>query len=287
MGSALTVTAPDEVIGPAWIEVERIFATVERALTRFDASSALSRLNRAAGSDRWQPVPAVLARALLSAHRAGTITNGLFDARIIGALEAAGERAHVRLPPSPPSLQPGERWLSLERHPLRARLATPIDLGGIGKGLALRWAAAAVRSLGLERFLIEAGGDLVAGAPPPGERAWTVAIEQPGAADPAALIDVRDGAVATSSIAVRHWLGPNGEPAHHLIDPRTGRPADTGVTSVTVAAADPAWAEVWAKAAFIGGPEVVAGRAAWVVAANGTLRMTEAATHLTGWRRAG
>jgi hypothetical protein len=54
-----------------------------------------------------------------------------------------------------------------------------------------------------------------------------------------------------------------------------------------VAAADPAWAEVWAKAAFIGGPEAVAGGAAWAVAANGTLRMTEAATRLTSWRRAG
>jgi thiamine biosynthesis lipoprotein len=287
MGSALTVTAPDEVIRPAWAEVERIFATVERTLTRFDASSALSRLNRAAGSDEWQRLPAILAQALLIAHRAGTMTNGLFDARIIGALEAAGEHAGVSLPPSPINLQPGDEWLSLERHPLRARLVTPIDLGGIGKGLALRWAAAAVRRRGIERFLIEAGGDLVAGAPPPGERAWTVAIEQPGAADPAALIDIRDGAVATSSVAVRRWIWPNGEPAHHLIDPRTGRPADTGVTSVTVAAADPAWAEVWTKAAFIGGLEVVAGRAAWAVAANGTLEMTEAATHLTKWRRAG
>ncbi len=63
---------------------------------------------------------------------------------------------------------------------------------------------------------------------------------------PAAVLRLTDQACATSSIALRRWTA-GGRPVHHLIDPRTGTPADSSVASVTVVGEDPADAEVWSK----------------------------------------
>lgn len=276
MGSALRLVTADDAIG-VWPPVRDVFDGVDRMLTRFDPASPLSEMNRNAG-DGAAPrrVPALLAHALLLAWRAYRMSDGIFDPRIIGALEAVGEHAGVRLPPSPRQLRPGEPWLTVQRRPWRARLVAPVDLGGIGKGLALRLAARALRRHGVERFLLEAGGDVVAGAPPPGQTAWRLSVEHPQQRDPVAVIEVRNGSVATSSTAVH--------PAH-LIDPRTLRPATSGLASVTVMAPDPAWAEVWSKLGFIAGVDSTAGRAAWWVASDGAVGMTPAAVPVTVWRR--
>jgi thiamine biosynthesis lipoprotein len=168
-------------------------------------------------------------------------------------------------------------------------------MGGIGKGLALRWAATrAIAALPMGAgLLLEAGGDVVhAGAPL--ADGWMVGIEDPVAApgldaEPLVVVAVRDGALATSSIRVRNWIGPDGRRVHHLVDPRTGEPARTGLISVTVAGADPAWSEVWSKALFLAGRDGIAdeararGMAAWWVDDRGQLGMTPGARVRSAW----
>ena len=171
----------------------------------------------------------------------------------------------------------------------------PVDMGGIGKGLALRWACArALRSLPAGAGVqLEAGGDVVAGGTPP-EDGWRIGIEDPAAADadtaaPLVVVELRSGAVATSSVRVRHWVAPDGRAVHHLVDPRTGEPARTGLIAVTVAAADPAWAEVWSKALFLAGRTGIAAEArsrdlaAWWITDEGRLGLTPAARVRTAW----
>jgi thiamine biosynthesis lipoprotein len=167
----------------------------------------------------------------------------------------------------------------------------PIDLGGIGKGLALRWAAGRVIGAGVGRFLLEAGGDLVARGRSPEGGPWLVGIEDPaGAPDPLAVILVDDGAVASSSVRVHAWV-VDGRPVHHLLDPATGEPAEPGLLAVTVAGPDPAWAEVWSKSLFLAGSDDIAGEArrrglaAWWVTTGGSLEMTPAARVRTAWER--
>ena len=65
--------------------------------------------------------------------------------------------------------------------------------------------------------------------------------------------------VATSGIGRRSWLGRDGVPAHHLLDPATGRPAFTGIVQVTAVARTALAAEVKAKAALLSGPRAAAG----------------------------
>ncbi|HEX5397156.1 MAG TPA: FAD:protein FMN transferase [Candidatus Limnocylindria bacterium] len=283
MGSRLRLVSPIAEVDVAWHAVLDVFTRTDRALSRFDPDSALSRLNVAAGTG-MQPVPAMLAAALSLAQRAYAVTDGVFDARIIGALESAGEQAGVDLPPSPRTLRPGEPWLQLDARRGLAALRAPVDLGGIGKGLALRWAASELRQRQVANFLLESGGDLVAaGRPSPGGW-WMVALEQPGGRDPAAVIELESGALATSSVVFRRWLGPDGAWAHHLIDPRSGRPAETPLASVTIATADPAWAEVRAKVALIAARH--GADPTWLIDCQGALTMMNGAAGLTAWRRA-
>ena len=164
-----------------------------------------------------------------------------------------------------------------------------MDLGGIGKGLTLRRAAARLADLGIADLLLEAGGDLVANGRAPGGAPWQVAIEDPaGGEAPLAVVGAGGLAVATSSTRIHRWL-LDGRSVHHLLDPRTGEPAEGGLAAVSVAGPDPAWAEVWSKVLFLGGLSAIGaearsrGLAAWWVGVDGTLAMTPAARALTTW----
>jgi FAD:protein FMN transferase len=292
----------------AWARVVAEFDAVDTALSRFREDSELTALNRLAGSGLTVAVSWRLRTALAAVHRAGRITGGRFDARVLTALERIGERGAPLAGPGAPLAGPGAPLAGPGApHPgllpataaARARLVevpdAALDMGGIGKGLALRWAAsAAVRVLPPEAgLLLEAGGDVVhAGRPPSG--GWLVGIEDPASdpgpdADPVAVAAVFDGAIATSSVRVRHWIGPDGRPVHHLVDPRTGEPARSGLIAVTVAARDPAWAEVWSKALFLAGREAIGeearsrGLAAWWVDDRGSLGLTPEARVRSAW----
>jgi len=273
MGSRLRLvatTSDRDLAARAWADVCHEFRLVEHALTRFAPDSPLTILNRAAATGAFVSVPAVLRRALVLADRARRLTCGRFDPRIIGALERAGESAGIALP------EPAERstdgaCLELRRDGW-VRIGSPVDLGGLGKGLALRGAVRRLAGLsGLAGFLVDAGGDLAVSGVPPDGPAWRLGIEDPAVPGLAVVgLEASELCLATSSIAVRRWDGPAG-PAHHLIDPSTGRPARSGLVAVSVAGQDPAWAEVWSKALLIAGSARVReladrqGLAAWWV----------------------
>ncbi len=286
----------------AWSVVRAEFDAVDDSLSRFRDDSELTRLNRLAGTGAVVRVSSRLRRALAAIDRAARITDGRFDASVLGALERMGERGadlaaddtRVRAGPRA-ALAGGGAGLADQRGRLAHVPSVPVDLGGIGKGLALRWALG--RGLGVlpptAGMLLDAGGDLVAGGRPPAA-GWLVGVEDPAAQDPAAaeplaVVTVEAGAVATSSVRVRNWVGPDGTAVHHLVDPRTGEPAHTGLIAVTVAAADPAWAEVWSKALFLAGRDGIAdeararGQAAWWVDDQGRLGMTPEARVRTAW----
>jgi thiamine biosynthesis lipoprotein len=173
------------------------------------------------------------------------------------------------------------------------QVRAPLDLHGIGKGLALRWAWRRLGDLmpdARSGALLDAGGDLVGRAPGPAEHDWLIAIEDPNRApEPIAVVTLAAGAIATSSVRLATWTDPSGNAAHHLIDPRSGAPGDAGLLAVTVAGPDPAWAEIRTKELFLAGAHDIAGlarrrdHAAWWVTTDGDLHMTAAARQRTRW----
>ena len=246
---------------------ERAQQVVERvatSCTRFDPTSDLMRANDAGG--RWTVVARECFDALVAAQDAHRVTGGLFDPRVLRVLASYGydtslpfESRRLDLPAAPAKVTRRRGFGSRTWRPkfdddrLAVRVGRePVDLGGIGKGLAVRWASEILRDAGAA-VLVEAGGDLMAiGSGTDGE-GWMIAVENPvGGEEPTAVLRVHDRAVATSSTRVRTWT-VGGTEVHHIIDPRTGRPAEADLASVTVVDEDPAMSEVWSKSLFVTG----------------------------------
>lgn len=236
------------------------FRQVEAVLSRFDPKSALSRLNAAAG--RWVVVPPLLFRAVRCAVQAAERTGGAFDPTILGALEAAGYGRSFELGPmvsDEPAAGfavepvPAGRWREIEFLPRASAIRLPagvrLDLGGIGKGLAVDGAMA--RLAGVPRVFVNAGGDLAVRTAP-GDDPVEVEVADP--LRPEANLgsfQLYCGGVATSATTGRRW----GRDLHHIIDPASGRPARSGVVAATVVADRVAWAEVLAKSCIVVGRE--------------------------------
>jgi FAD:protein FMN transferase len=264
------VEGPPELLPLACHEIDRL----ERLWSRFIADSEVSRLNRAAGA-AVEVAPATV-ELIERAAEGWRITNGLFDPTLLNEVIAAGydrdfddvrDNGGGPAPAVRPSRPPGPEFpVSVDRDASTASVAGGVgfDSGGIGKGLGADLVAALLRREGATAALVNLGGDLrAAGAPAPG--AWKVGLDNPfdaSAPSPVQLV-LTDHALATSTTLLRRWV-QRGEERHHLIDPRTGRPCESDVASVSVVA-DRGWrAEALAKAALLVGVE----RALPLLAAN-------------------
>jgi thiamine biosynthesis lipoprotein len=256
-------------------EIERLFASVEACASRFRPDSELSQLNRSAG--RPFAASPVLYALVEAALQGAAETEGAFDPTLLDALERAGyDRSFDQLPDERPSPSEGggptsegdspalpvagaADWRRIRLDPEGRTITLPpgcrIDLGGIGKGWTVDEARARLREGGFRDFALDAGGDLYAAGRQGDGEPWSVGVADPDRPEQDLAVLAVDGrAVATSTTARRRWR-IEGEARHHLIDPRTRRPAASGVVSATVEADSVARAEVLAKAALVLGPE--------------------------------
>jgi thiamine biosynthesis lipoprotein len=250
MGTEVEVMAAPALPPGAVDRVRALFCAVESRLSRFKPDSELSCLNRAAG----QPfrasalLAAVLSDAIDASRRTGRLVNPL----LLSQIEAAGYtetiesvRGSVRQRAASAPCAPDWEIRLEPDGTVAIPLGTGVDLGGFAKGWTVDLASE--RMAPADNWLINAGGDLLARGEGPDGGGWTVGVEDPFAPDRCvATLAVRNGAVATSSTMRRRWWTQEGD-AHHLIDPRTGLPSETGLASVTVVAQSVAAAEVTAK----------------------------------------
>ena len=230
--------------GPAALErCEQRIRDAEVRFTRFIRDSELAGLNASAG--RYVPVSPEMFAMLEAALWAFAESDGLVNAAVLPALVAAGyDRPfrHGLMQPSvlhPMQLPPLPQVLLLDQATRSAALApgAALDLGGIAKGAL---ADLLIDELG-ENAVCNLGGDLrVRGAGPDGD-GWHI-----GLCD-GTLVALREGAVCTSGISRRRW----GHSMHHLIDPRTGMPAQTDLAEVSVVSDNALRGEVYAKSAVL------------------------------------
>ena len=243
-------------------------AGLERAWSRFLPESELSLLNAAGGG---RPVVVSPSTFALISHAvdAWRHTAGRFDPTGLGALQALGyDRTFDEVEPSDQPDQPDESDLSTTAHPLvgcaaieldpivRAVTLPPglhLDLGGIGKGYAADLITQELMDAGANAVCVDLGGDLRVMGPGPYDHAWETTFDAPDLADRIGRLRIDHGAVATSTKLRRRWRRGD-VMLHHLLDPSTGAPANSGLATVTVIAGDAWWAEVLAKAAFVAGP---------------------------------
>ncbi len=302
MGCTMTVqvAASDDLADVALDAAIAHIQTAEHSWSRFDPTSELSRLN--AHSGRWVTVSPTLWGPLSEALTQSAATNGLYDPTILYAIQAAGyERSFDDLaaevgPVAKTHAQPGQ-WRALKLAEAKCQIKLPpnvgIDLGGIGKGLVAAQVIELLRPFG--PTLVDAGGDVAAGTAAPGYPGWPVAIAAPASGNADSedqdllWVWLREATLATSGVDYRRWL-QDGAPRHHILDPRTGEPAQTDLVTVSVLDPSAARAEAWAKAALVLGAEAAyvaltrRGLAALLVEQDGRVWMTPALRPWVAWR---
>lgn len=244
-------------------DVPNWFETWEQALSRFRAESELNHLNRSAG---WPvQVSQTLWDVFQAALEAERDSDGLVTATLLDALINAGyERSFDQMPRESrqAALSVWNRVTSLAEvscDEAARTLCLPadvhLDFGGVAKG----WAAGqAVRCLAeYGPALVSAGGDIAISAERrrPTPRLWPVSIDDPFR--PGEIINtLMLGAcgVATSGTDYRRWK-QGGRLYHHILDPRTGQPAQTDLITATVIAPTALQAEMAAKTVLILGSQ--------------------------------
>lgn len=215
---------------------------VQSRMSPHDPHSAVSRINAAAGGEPVDVDPWTW-QVLEESVEASRLTGGAFDPTWAALDELWDMRAARPVPPSREAVARklglvGVRGLVMDTESRSVRLARSgmrIGLGGSAKGFALDRMSGALRKHGFENFICYAGGDLfVSGRP--GERPWKLGIQHPRQAGGilATYPVHRSMAVVTSGDYERFFLH-RGKRYHHILDPRTGFPAE-GKMSVTVMA---------------------------------------------------
>ncbi len=213
-------------------------------LTRFSLDSELSRLNARAGD--WMEISGDLEAILRAAFRASALSAGLVNVAVLPSMRAVGYTRPLSEGTTTATLDgvgptPAlHDVLQLREGEARVEPGSGIDLGGIAKG----WMADRLSKFLGPNAVANLGGDLTAVGPGPRGDGWPVGLA-------GVTLMLHDQGAATSSVRRRKW----GD-VHHLIDPRSGLPAKTGLEEVSVVAPTGFEAEVIAKTALLLGPEL-------------------------------
>jgi thiamine biosynthesis lipoprotein len=259
----LAAEGDKDLMAKGFEQAQEFIQISEERFTRFSNESELAQLNQNAGS--WFQASYDLFEILKLAQKFTKETNGLFNPAILQALEYAGYDRSIDEIRENGVLYQGEMeekrvpdFMEVEFDEDEQRILLPpgmqADLGGIAKGWIAERAAYLLKSY-TTACGVNAGGDMYLVGLPSGEEAWQISLEDPRNPDQVLeILNVKAGAVATSSITRRSWM-KGGQRQHHLIDPRTGQPAQTDWLSVTVISPRAATAEVYAKSLLIAGSQ--------------------------------
>ncbi len=261
MGTAITHVAfgrrAEAAVRDGQAEVERL----EDLLSRFRPGSEISRINRSAGTGAVQ-VSRDTFEVLTAAVHWSVVCEGLFDVTI-GPLVALWQRAAAEeRPPRKPDidralalvgyrdlvLDPGRRTANLRRE------GQSIDVGGIGKGYAGDKLLEVFRRHGVESGLVNLGGNVVSLGTKPDGMPWRVGIRHPREEEAIlGFVQVTGQTVVTSGDYQRLFVDGEGRRHHHILNPATGHPAASGLSSVTIVAGNSCAADALSTAVFVAG----------------------------------
>jgi thiamine biosynthesis lipoprotein len=247
---------------------EQAFSALEHDLNQWHRDwhawqpGLLQDLNQALAKNGAADVPATLRPLIEGTQRLSLQSGGLFNPAIGGLLALWGFQ-NDELPQQPPESARIADWLKnppvmADLHLTGNHLTTQhrgvqLDFGACAKGYAAQQAIEHLRKLGIANAIVAVAGDIhVAGSR--GERPWRIGIRHPR--DPGILgaVELKDGESISTSGDYQRFFTYQNRRYHHLLDPRTGYPADSAI-SVTVIARDGLIADAAATALFIAGPD--------------------------------
>jgi FAD:protein FMN transferase len=295
MGTGVRVLTAGGGLDEACAAVERVVAAVDRACSRFRPDSELAAVQRARG--RPVRVSALLTELVAASLRAARMTGGAVDPTVGVAMRRAGYDRDYALvaaedrAPALPGPEPAPGWRLVDLDETARRLCVPaaveLDLGATAKAFAADLAARSAAEAAGCGVLVSLGGDIAMAGPAPAG-GWPVLVAEDHAAPvdgPGQVVWLSGGGLATSSTTVRRWRR-GGADLHHILDPRTGLPADGCWRTATVGAATCADANAAATAAIVMGD----GAASWLERHRLPARLVERdgrVVGVAGWPAAG
>ncbi len=236
---------------------------LEELLSRFLPGSEISMINRSAGvkceklsSDTYE----VLSRAI----EFSSYCKGLFDVTIGPLVTLWNKGKDTFEPPEESTIRrilPLVDYTGLLLDPCEEsaglrRTDQSIDLGGIGKGFVGDKFLEVFKKCGVSSAFTNIGGNVVALGTKPDGSPWRVGIQHPRQENNLlGLVSVADKAVVTSGDYQRYFVGRNGKRYHHILDPSTGYPAESGLVSVTIVADSSMDADALSTILFVAGME--------------------------------
>jgi len=246
-------------------QIDARLAAINRQMSTYLPDSEISRFNRYAGQD-WFAVSAEVVRVVDAALDVSRSTDGAFDVTV-GPL--------VNLWGFGPAGRPGEvpteevvaecrrrvgyGLLAVRDEPpalRKHRADVYVDLSAIAKGFAVDEIARILEQHGVGGYMAEIGGEVRTAGRKPDGSSWRIGIERPVAGERAiaCVVELGGRSLATSG-DYRNFFQQQGRRYSHAIDPRTGRPVEHGLVSVSVLADDCMTADAWATALMVLGPE--------------------------------
>ncbi len=258
----LTVT-DEPTLAPARRHLTRLLAEVDHAASRFDPTSDLSRVNAGAGhlvAVSGRTVALVDVALDAAAETAGAVdpTIGAHLVRAGYGVDIGTVRKGVVIPVDTEPAPHRADWMSVRVDHERCCVGVPpgmvLDLSATAMPWTADVAAHGIAASFGTGVLVEIGGDVAVA----GQKAspWQIEVSE-RAGQPGERVGLTSGGLATSSTTARRWRIPGGC-AHHIIDPRTGRPADGPWRTATVWARSAVDANAVSTAAIVLGDLAVA-----------------------------
>lgn len=256
MDTVMNLTAYGADAEAALNDAEQTLYALDKLLDRHDENSAVSALNRGETVEN-----AELSALLEKAEKMRAETDGAFDPTLAPVLEAWGFGSeHPRVPSDTElaALLQGvgaEPFYTSDGDAVTLTPGVQIDLGGIAKGYAGECVKAIFEAHGCTG-VIDLGGDVVFAGTKEDGSPWRIAVKDPNKPSDflGTLTKTNECAVVTSGIYERNFA-ENGVTYHHIIDPETGKPAESGLVSVTVVCGDAASADALSTALFVMGAD--------------------------------
>lgn len=265
----VTLVTPDSVASaPLAARALGVFRRVDSLMSNWTTTSEVARLNREAGSGTVTVHPEV-ARVLQPALELYPLSDRTFDVTVEPLVRAwgfLGGRPHVpadsvaaaafrRVGAWQVRFDPATRALRFDHPDVR------IDLGGIAKGWAVDAAAETLRAHGVHDALLDLTGNMVALGRPPGAPAWRIGIRDPRDRVPYFGRIALSGEAISTSGKYEQFVSADGRTYGHIMDPRSGRPAD-GLISVTLVSKSAFTCDAWDTPLFVLGPAAARAKAA-------------------------
>ena len=236
----------------------------EDILSRTAEDSELYALNASGGETVEYGADDTLPALIETALAISDATNGAFDPTLAPVLDAWGFTKDTRRVP------PDDELAELLCHTGRDRVTcartadgwavalldgAQLDLGGIAKGYAADLLRAQLEKEGVTSATLDLGGDVFVMGKKADGSDWRIAVKDPADTESyLGVLTASDKFIVTSGVYERYFE-ENGVRYHHIIDPKTGRPAESGLVSVTVVCENGSWADALSTACFVLGAD--------------------------------